>query len=151
MVKWLKYVTLNHDMNHNETWNQLHHFLATISRFLLTHILIFSGLGSAPNATDPTKTPEWPARPRRQRNKDWRCAEKCGLSNSFFLLLLLLFFIIGINLFSNNKWFSAARVRIELFFFFPSFICLSDINYIFIYRICKNELRNVGEGKVIKN
>ena len=34
---------------------------------------------------------------------------------------------------------------------FFSFICLSDINYIFIYRICKKELRNVGEGKVIKN
>lgn len=96
-------------------------------------------------------TSKWPAKPfLLEQNNIW-CARCCtkreggckkpGLSKSAF-------FIVGINLFSRTT--NDSLMLLWGFYFF-SFICLSDINYIFIYRICKKELRNAGEGKLIKN
>lgn len=133
-------------MERNETLNHLNLFLASISRLLLTHILLFSGLRSGFQAADATKTPKWPAKPRLQLNKDSSCLEKCGLSNSFFLFLLL-FFIIGINLFSNNKWFSATRVSIAFFFLLSA----SQTLIIYLYvEYAKKSWGMLGKAKWLK-
>lgn len=95
-------------------------------------------------------TPKWPPK-LRLWNKGtcdvWKFyKKKRGVKKAWPQQLH--FFIVGINLFLRTTNDSQTLLW-ELYFF--SFICLSDINYIFIYRICKKELRNVEDGKVIKN